>query len=58
MEEVRDKCDGLSLENEDLYMGTTFAEFTRNAVTKSRGGGEAKELEFDAVSTLIVIIKV
>ncbi len=48
VEEVRDKT-GVALENDDVYMNTTFEAFMNTVVIKSRGGEEV-ELEYDAVS--------
>uniref|UniRef100_A0A2L2Y5B9 10-formyltetrahydrofolate dehydrogenase n=2 Tax=Parasteatoda tepidariorum TaxID=114398 RepID=A0A2L2Y5B9_PARTP len=47
VEELKEKC-GISLENEDVYIATTFQEFTRAAILKQRGGSGTK-LEFTAV---------
>ena len=49
MEEVRDRT-GVDLENDDVYMNTTFEQFIRMVVLKSRGGAETK-FEYDAVRT-------
>ena len=48
VEEVRERA-GVSLENDDVYMNTTFESFINTVVLKSRGGEEV-ELEYDAVS--------
>lgn len=48
IEEIKDKT-GVALENDDVYMSTTFGDFMHTLVTRSRGGG-AVELEYDAVS--------
>ena len=48
VEEVKEKT-GVALENDDVYMSTTFESFINTVVLKSRGG-DAVELEYDAVS--------
>ena len=50
MEEIRSHCSGLELLNEDVYMATTFEEFLRLAVLKSRGHSTKKEFVYDAVN--------
>ena len=53
VEEVKDIC-GVALENEDVYMNTTFEDFTNQVVVKGRGGGaEEKDVEFDKVSVVV-----
>uniref|UniRef100_A0A8C8ZWS7 formyltetrahydrofolate dehydrogenase n=1 Tax=Prolemur simus TaxID=1328070 RepID=A0A8C8ZWS7_PROSS len=37
VEEVKELCDGLELENEDVYMATTFGDFIQLLVRKLRG---------------------
>ena len=50
---MKDLC-GVALENEDVYMNTTFEEFTNQVVVKGRGGGaEEKDVEFDKVSVVV-----
>ncbi|XP_013396004.1 cytosolic 10-formyltetrahydrofolate dehydrogenase-like isoform X1 [Lingula anatina] len=49
VEEVKEKCSGLKIENEDVYMATTFDEFIYMVVQKSRGFGEPAEFVYDAV---------
>ncbi|XP_069994485.1 cytosolic 10-formyltetrahydrofolate dehydrogenase isoform X1 [Penaeus vannamei] len=48
VEEVKEKA-GVSLENEDVFMATTFQEFIQVMVRKMRGGDEKPVFEFDAV---------
>lgn len=48
VEEVKD-LNNLELQNEDVYMNTTFEEFSTAAVSKSRGGSGAKEIVYDGV---------
>ena len=50
---MKDIC-GVALENEDVYMNTTFEDFTNQVVVKGRGGGaEEKDVEFDKVSVVV-----
>ncbi|XP_064632154.1 cytosolic 10-formyltetrahydrofolate dehydrogenase-like [Lineus longissimus] len=48
VEEVKDKCNGIVLQPEEVYMATTFADFVGAVVVKGRGGGAA-EFTYDAV---------
>lgn len=48
VEEVKDLAQ-LELQNEDIYMNTTFEEFYNIAVLKSRGGTENQEIVYDGV---------
>ena len=50
VEAVRQKCGGVQLQNEDVYMATTFGDFVKQAVLVSRGVTTTKELVYDAVS--------
>lgn len=50
VEEVREKCNGVFLQNEDVYMCSDFASFSRLIIAKSRGEINDKELEFDSIS--------
>ncbi|XP_012859508.1 mitochondrial 10-formyltetrahydrofolate dehydrogenase [Echinops telfairi] len=50
VEEIRQKCDGLQLQNEDVYMATTFEDFIQKAVRKLRGEDQEEELVVDYVS--------
>jgi len=50
VEEAKEKAD-VSLENEDVYMATTFTEFIQTVVRHMRGGGSSKpEVTFDPVT--------
>jgi len=50
VEEAKEKAD-VALENEDVYMATTFTEFVQTVVKHMRGGGASKtEVTFDAVT--------
>ena len=48
VEEVREDT-GVELENDEVYMNTTFESFINTVVLKSRGA-DSVELEYDAVS--------
>nr|XP_013189662.1 unnamed protein product [Amyelois transitella] len=48
VEEVKD-ISNLELQNEDIYMNTTFEEFYTMAVTKSRGGSGSSEITYEGV---------
>ncbi|CAH2312049.1 cytosolic 10-formyltetrahydrofolate dehydrogenase [Pelobates cultripes] len=49
VEEVKLKCDGLQLQNEDVYMATQFEEFIQMLVRRRRGEGREEELIIDYV---------
>ncbi|KAK3932617.1 Cytosolic 10-formyltetrahydrofolate dehydrogenase [Frankliniella fusca] len=48
VEEVRERFN-LEMQNEDVFLATTFVEFSEAVVLKSRGGSASKEVEYDAV---------
>ncbi|XP_063797267.1 cytosolic 10-formyltetrahydrofolate dehydrogenase [Pseudophryne corroboree] len=48
VEEVKLKCNGLQLQNEDVYMATTFEDFIQMLVRRLRGDGE-EEIVIDYV---------
>ncbi|KAK8387245.1 hypothetical protein O3P69_018098 [Scylla paramamosain] len=48
VEETKEKA-GVSLENEDVYMATTFKEFVQVMVLKMRGGDTKPVFEYDAI---------
>ena len=48
LEEVREVA-GVEMENDDVYMNSTFSEFVKQLVLTSRGGQDT-ELKYDAVS--------
>ncbi|XP_045682567.1 mitochondrial 10-formyltetrahydrofolate dehydrogenase [Phyllostomus hastatus] len=50
VEEIRQKCGGLQLQNEDVYMATRFADFIQKVVRKLRGEDQEAELVVDYVS--------
>ncbi|XP_064422401.1 cytosolic 10-formyltetrahydrofolate dehydrogenase [Latimeria chalumnae] len=49
VEEVKLKCDGLQLQNEDVYMASKFEEFVQMLVRKLRGEDGEEELVVDYV---------
>lgn len=48
VEEIKDIAN-LELQNEDVYMNTTFEDFYNMAVLKSRGGSGNKEIVYDGI---------
>ncbi|XP_006141494.1 mitochondrial 10-formyltetrahydrofolate dehydrogenase isoform X1 [Tupaia chinensis] len=50
VEEIRQKCGGLQLQNEDVYMATKFDDFIQKVVRKLRGEDQEAELVVDYVS--------
>lgn len=50
VEEVKELCDGLELENEDVYMATTFRDFIQLLVRKLRGDDDENECVINYVS--------
>ncbi|XP_028907607.1 cytosolic 10-formyltetrahydrofolate dehydrogenase isoform X2 [Ornithorhynchus anatinus] len=53
VEEVKLTCNGLELENEDVYMATTFGDFIQMLVRKLRGEDGDKEQSIDYVERTI-----
>ncbi|XP_072106686.1 cytosolic 10-formyltetrahydrofolate dehydrogenase-like [Mobula birostris] len=49
VEEIRLKCNGLQLQNEDVYMATTFEDFMQMIVRKFRGEDEEEEMVIDYI---------
>uniref|UniRef100_A0A8C4SWD1 10-formyltetrahydrofolate dehydrogenase n=1 Tax=Erpetoichthys calabaricus TaxID=27687 RepID=A0A8C4SWD1_ERPCA len=49
VEEVKIKTNGLELQNEDVYMATTFKDFVQMLVLKLRGDDSKEELHVDYV---------
>ena len=49
VEEVREKCGGIRLQNNDVYLATTLNEFVRAVILMARGGG-IEEVKYDTVS--------
>uniref|UniRef100_A0A2I4CPS7 10-formyltetrahydrofolate dehydrogenase n=1 Tax=Austrofundulus limnaeus TaxID=52670 RepID=A0A2I4CPS7_AUSLI len=50
VEEIKQKCAGVQLQNEDVYMATTFQDFIQMFVRKLRGEDEEEELLIDYVT--------
>ena len=50
VEEVKIKCAGVQLQNEDVYMATTFQDFIQMFVRRLRGEDQEEELVIDYVS--------
>nr|KAF6421645.1 aldehyde dehydrogenase 1 family member L1 [Rousettus aegyptiacus] len=53
VEEMKELCDGLELENEDIYMATTFMDFIQLLVRKLRGDDRKSECIIDYVEKAI-----
>lgn len=50
VEEVKIKCAGVQLQNEDVYMATTFQDFIQMFVRRLRGEDQEEEQVIDYVS--------
>ena len=50
MEEIKQRCVGLQLQNEDVYMATTFQDFIQMFVRRLRGEDQEEEMVIDYVS--------
>lgn len=50
VEEVKQKCQGVQLQTEDVYMATTYQDFIQMFVRKLRGEDQEEELVIDYVS--------
>ena len=48
VEEIKDRFS-IEIQNEDVFMATTFEEFIQAIVFVSRGGAAAADVEYDAV---------
>uniref|UniRef100_A0A8C5Y563 formyltetrahydrofolate dehydrogenase n=1 Tax=Microcebus murinus TaxID=30608 RepID=A0A8C5Y563_MICMU len=53
VEEVKELCEGLELENEDVYMATTFGDFVQLLVRKLRGEDEDAQPPIDYVELAV-----
>ncbi|KAK1337634.1 hypothetical protein QTO34_002267 [Cnephaeus nilssonii] len=53
VEEVKELCDGVELENEDVYMATTFKDFIQLLVRKLRGDDKESECIVDYVEKVV-----
>lgn len=49
---MKQKCPHIQLQNEDVYMATTFQDFIQLLVRKLRGEDQEEELLVDYVSVL------
>uniref|UniRef100_A0A8D2Q305 10-formyltetrahydrofolate dehydrogenase n=2 Tax=Varanus komodoensis TaxID=61221 RepID=A0A8D2Q305_VARKO len=49
IEEIKQKCDGLELQNEDVYMAPKFGDFIQMVVRKHRGEDAEEEFVIDYV---------
>uniref|UniRef100_A0A674EHF5 10-formyltetrahydrofolate dehydrogenase n=1 Tax=Salmo trutta TaxID=8032 RepID=A0A674EHF5_SALTR len=47
VEEIKQKCAGLQLQNEDVYMATTFQDFIQMFVRRLRGEDREEEMVID-----------
>uniref|UniRef100_A0A4W3HQW0 10-formyltetrahydrofolate dehydrogenase n=1 Tax=Callorhinchus milii TaxID=7868 RepID=A0A4W3HQW0_CALMI len=54
VEEIKQKCNGFQLQNEDVYMATKFEEFIQMFVRKLRGEDGEEELVVDYVNNMTV----
>ncbi|KAJ6658879.1 hypothetical protein lerEdw1_019515 [Lerista edwardsae] len=54
IEEIKQKCGGLELQNEDVYMAPKFGDFIQVVVRKHRGEDKEEELIIDYVSCSFV----
>lgn len=58
VEEVKQKCAGVQLQSEDVYMAPTFQDFIQMFVRKLRGEDQEEELVVDYVSVLLLFVAV
>lgn len=49
VEEVKEKCNGVTLENDDVYMNTMFEDFCTCVVKRGRGIEDKEPFVFDSV---------
>ena len=50
VEEMKQKCGGVELQTEDVYMATTFQDFIQMFVRRFRGEDQEEEMVIDYVS--------
>lgn len=50
IEEIKQKCSAIELQNEDVYMAPKFGDFIQTVVRKYRGEDTKEELVVDYVS--------
>lgn len=55
VEEVKLRASNCQLQNEDIYMNSTFQEFIQMCVRKMRGEDDEEELVVDYVSGCILV---
>uniref|UniRef100_A0A8B9R9K2 formyltetrahydrofolate dehydrogenase n=1 Tax=Astyanax mexicanus TaxID=7994 RepID=A0A8B9R9K2_ASTMX len=55
VEEIKQKCGSVQLENEDVYMATSFQEFIQMFVRRLRGEDQEEELVINYVSTMCYV---
>ena len=55
VEEVRERCQEVTLHNDDVYLATTLDEFVRVVILRLRGEGD-EDLKFDAVSFTLCLL--
>lgn len=56
MEEVKLRASTCQLQNEDVYMNTTFQDFIQMCVRKLRGEDDEEELVVDYVKRLLPLV--
>lgn len=54
IEEIKQKCGGLELQNEDVYMAPKFGDFIQMVVRKHRGEDKEEELVINYVSWFFI----
>uniref|UniRef100_A0A8C8F6L1 10-formyltetrahydrofolate dehydrogenase n=1 Tax=Oncorhynchus tshawytscha TaxID=74940 RepID=A0A8C8F6L1_ONCTS len=57
VEEIKQKCAGLQLQNEDVYMATTFQDFIQMFVRRLRGEDQEEEMVIDYVNVNNMTVK-
>uniref|UniRef100_A0A7N8XTU4 10-formyltetrahydrofolate dehydrogenase n=1 Tax=Mastacembelus armatus TaxID=205130 RepID=A0A7N8XTU4_9TELE len=57
VEELKQKCASVQLQNEDVYMATTFQDFIQMFVRKLRGEDQEEELDIDYVKVNNMTVK-
>ena len=55
VEEIKEKCSGVSLENDHVYMNTTFEELSNYIVLRSRGITDEEPFIFDEVMKSLLL---
>uniref|UniRef100_A0A8C7UND3 10-formyltetrahydrofolate dehydrogenase n=1 Tax=Oncorhynchus mykiss TaxID=8022 RepID=A0A8C7UND3_ONCMY len=57
VEEIKQRCVGLQLQNEDVYMATTFQDFIQMFVRRLRGEDQEEEMVIDYVNVNNMTVK-